>query len=141
MPLSSARPLRVLKPCFPLLAPRTLERTIIRQEFARTMISGMLQAGVRRLLVVSVTFLFIGSLPPYIAAVRYSATRSTLILIAMELPSGLMEAGQFNRISRALADPRRMEILQRIAGDREVACAALASESPVSQPTISHHLK
>ena len=105
------------------------------------MISGMLQAGVRRLRVVSEAFLFTGSLPPYIAAVRYSARRSTLILIAMELPSGLMEAGQFNRISRALADPRRMEILERIAGDKEVACAAVASESPVSQPTISHHLK
>jgi len=46
-----------------------------------------------------------------------------------------------NRISRALADPRRMGILQRIAADNEVACAALASESLVSQPTISHHLK
>jgi len=52
-----------------------------------------------------------------------------------------MEAEQFNRISRALADPRRMEILQRIASDKEVACATLANESLVSQPTISHHLK
>jgi ArsR family transcriptional regulator len=52
-----------------------------------------------------------------------------------------MEADQFNRISRALADPRRMELLERIASDKEVGCAVLASESLVSQPTISHHLK
>ena len=52
-----------------------------------------------------------------------------------------MEADQFNRINRALADPRRLEILERIAADSEVACAVLASESIVSQPTISHHLK
>ena len=58
-----------------------------------------------------------------------------------ELPSGLVEAEQFNRISRALAEPRRMDILERIAGEKEVACAMLASESRVSQPTISHHLK
>jgi ArsR family transcriptional regulator len=52
-----------------------------------------------------------------------------------------MDADQFNRISRALADPRRMELLERIARDKEVGCAVLASESRVSQPTISHHLK
>jgi ArsR family transcriptional regulator len=52
-----------------------------------------------------------------------------------------MELDQFNRISRALADPRRMEILRRIASEAEVGCAALAGECTVSQPTISHHLK
>lgn len=52
-----------------------------------------------------------------------------------------MDADQFNRISKALADPRRMELLQRIGAEDEVGCAALASESPVSQATISHHLK
>ena len=52
-----------------------------------------------------------------------------------------MDQNQFNRISRALADPRRTEILERIAAENEVACGALASDSQVSQPTISHHLK
>jgi ArsR family transcriptional regulator len=52
-----------------------------------------------------------------------------------------MDAEQFNRVSRALADPRRMEILERIAQSDELACATLANESDVSQPTISHHLK
>ena len=52
-----------------------------------------------------------------------------------------MDREQLSRINRALADPRRMELLERIAGQTEVACATLASESAVSQPTISHHLK
>jgi len=52
-----------------------------------------------------------------------------------------MDADQFTRVSRALADPRRMEILEHIANSTEVACGALASQSDVSQPTISHHLK
>jgi ArsR family transcriptional regulator, arsenate/arsenite/antimonite-responsive transcriptional repressor len=52
-----------------------------------------------------------------------------------------MEAEQFNRVSRALADPRRMEILERIANSNELACTALAGDVEVSQPTISHHLK
>ena len=52
-----------------------------------------------------------------------------------------MESAQFHRISRALADPRRMEILERIASQKEVACALLAEHAKVSQPTISHHLK
>jgi ArsR family transcriptional regulator len=34
-----------------------------------------------------------------------------------------------------------MDLLQRIAADEEVGCAALADECTVSQPTISHHLK
>lgn len=52
-----------------------------------------------------------------------------------------MDAEQFNRVSRALADPRRMEILERIAHSEELACSALLSECDVSQPTVSHHLK
>ena len=52
-----------------------------------------------------------------------------------------MDDEQFHRITRALADPRRMELLQRIAADKEVACATLACSACVSQPTISHHVK
>ena len=52
-----------------------------------------------------------------------------------------MDAEQFNRVSRALADPRRTEILERIAHSKELACSTLLSECVVSQPTVSHHLK
>jgi ArsR family transcriptional regulator len=52
-----------------------------------------------------------------------------------------MDRESFTRISRALADPTRMEIFERIAGQAEVACACLANEFEISQPTISHHLK
>jgi ArsR family transcriptional regulator len=52
-----------------------------------------------------------------------------------------MDRDQFQRINKALADPRRFEILERIAAAGEVACATLADEFPVSQATISHHLK
>jgi len=52
-----------------------------------------------------------------------------------------MDQDQFHRISKALADPRRFEMLERIASHNEMACATLAEECPVSQPTLSHHLK
>lgn len=53
-----------------------------------------------------------------------------------------MDDGQFHRISKALSDPTRMEILQRIAScGSEMPCSTLAAECTVSQPTISHHLK
>jgi ArsR family transcriptional regulator len=52
-----------------------------------------------------------------------------------------MDAKQFHRISRALADPTRMQILEGIAASKEMACAILNHKCDVSQPTISHHLK
>jgi ArsR family transcriptional regulator len=52
-----------------------------------------------------------------------------------------MDAQQFHRISKALADPQRLAILERIAAKREVACATLCDQFPVSQATISHHVK
>jgi ArsR family transcriptional regulator len=48
---------------------------------------------------------------------------------------------QFQRIAKALADPRRFEILEHIARQREVGCQRLCGCFPVRQATISHHLK
>ena len=48
---------------------------------------------------------------------------------------------QMQRISRALSDPQRFAILERIAAAREVACKQLVAEFPITQATISHHLK
>jgi ArsR family transcriptional regulator len=42
---------------------------------------------------------------------------------------------------RALADPTRLSIVNRLAGSDEVCVCALVDEFELSQPTISHHLK
>ncbi len=52
-----------------------------------------------------------------------------------------MDAEQFQRIAKALADPRRFEILEHIAQQAEVGCRRLCDCFPVRQATISHHLK
>lgn len=52
-----------------------------------------------------------------------------------------MDAEQFQRIAKALADPRRFEILEHIAQQAEVGCQRLCGCFPVRQATISHHLK
>lgn len=52
-----------------------------------------------------------------------------------------MDPSQFTRIAKALADPRRFELLEMIAADDEVACKRMVEAFPVSQATISHHLK
>jgi ArsR family transcriptional regulator, arsenate/arsenite/antimonite-responsive transcriptional repressor len=48
---------------------------------------------------------------------------------------------QFDLIAKALADPRRMAVLEVIAGEQECACTKLREEFPVSKATISHHIK
>jgi DNA-binding transcriptional ArsR family regulator len=48
---------------------------------------------------------------------------------------------QFGLIAKALADPRRMAVLEVIAGERECPCQKLREEFPVSKATISHHIK
>ena len=48
---------------------------------------------------------------------------------------------QFNLIAKALADPRRMQVLEVIGGEGECACQQLTQHFPVSKATISHHIK
>jgi ArsR family transcriptional regulator, arsenate/arsenite/antimonite-responsive transcriptional repressor len=52
-----------------------------------------------------------------------------------------MDKKQFQRISKALADPRRYELLSRIAKTGEVACSEVRGELPITAATLSHHLR
>lgn len=54
---------------------------------------------------------------------------------------GQLAPGQFERIAKALADPRRFAMLETIGEDHECANQALCQNFPVSKATISHHLK
>jgi DNA-binding transcriptional ArsR family regulator len=49
---------------------------------------------------------------------------------------------QINLISRALADPRRYEIVKRLgAGAACSTCGELLENLPITAATLSHHLK
>jgi ArsR family transcriptional regulator len=53
-----------------------------------------------------------------------------------------MDASRFQKIAKALADPRRFEILEVIAAaGEEMCCGAVVDCFPVAQATVSHHLK
>jgi ArsR family transcriptional regulator, arsenate/arsenite/antimonite-responsive transcriptional repressor len=53
-----------------------------------------------------------------------------------------MDIIQFQRIAKALSDPRRFEILEVIAeAGSKLCCGAVVERFPVAQATISHHLK
>jgi ArsR family transcriptional regulator len=48
---------------------------------------------------------------------------------------------QVASVAKALSDPTRLELLLAIAMVEEKSCAELVSDFPISQATVSHHLK
>lgn len=52
-----------------------------------------------------------------------------------------LAAEELERIAKALSDSRRFEILEAIAGAEELSCKALCERFPITQATVSHHLK
>lgn len=52
-----------------------------------------------------------------------------------------LQSGQFERIAKALADPRRFALLEAIAAGGECPQARLCAFFPITKATISHHLK
>lgn len=48
---------------------------------------------------------------------------------------------QMIRVLKALADPKRFQMLRKIAAAGELSCTQIGKRFPLAQPTISHHLK
>ena len=53
----------------------------------------------------------------------------------------ILSARELRTIQRALADPRRFQILRHIAAHPCTACTNLRADFPISAATLSHHLK
>jgi ArsR family transcriptional regulator len=52
-----------------------------------------------------------------------------------------MTRAEVHAISRVLSDPRRFEILKKIAARDCAACSDLRAKFPITAATLSHHLK
>ncbi len=52
-----------------------------------------------------------------------------------------MDERQVVRIAKAVSDPTRLRMLREIAAVGEISCGELGRRFPISQPTVSHHLK
>ncbi len=56
--------------------------------------------------------------------------------------SKVLSEQQLRLIAKALADPRRHQILQQIgAQSKGLACSTVRECQPVTAPTLSHHIK
>lgn len=63
------------------------------------------------------------------------------LMRAANPPEPAISTGQFDRIAKALADPRRVAVLEAIAREERCACQDLRDQFPISKATMSHHIK
>jgi len=61
--------------------------------------------------------------------------------VASRKAHGALTTSQFHAVARALADPRRMELLEAIGRERECPCQRLCQQSGVTKGTVSHHMR
>ena len=52
-----------------------------------------------------------------------------------------MDERELTRISKALSDPTRLRIFERISSSKEMFCGQVVEECGLTPGTISHHLK
>lgn len=52
-----------------------------------------------------------------------------------------MREADFVKVAKALADPTRYRMLQELRRAAELTCSCMCNRFPLSQPTISHHIK
>jgi ArsR family transcriptional regulator, arsenate/arsenite/antimonite-responsive transcriptional repressor len=68
--------------------------------------------------------------------------RKTMALEAQADPAVTLSEDQVQLIAKALADPRRYEILRRIgASDDATPCSCMRDCIDISPATLSHHMK
>lgn len=52
-----------------------------------------------------------------------------------------MKEDAFIKIAKALSDPMRFKILSELRRAREMTCTCVCECMPLSQPTVSHHIR
>src|SRR5438309_11677501 len=75
-----------------------------------------------------------------VLTVRYSFD-SYLTMYVERGRQGRLAPGQFERIAKALSDPRRFALLEAIASSAQGPYHQVGEDFPVTKATISHHLK
>ena len=77
--------------------------------------------------------------PPYLTSDSQFDSYQTMCPSQPTAPE--LAPGQFERIAKALADPRRFAMLETISSALECPNQSLCNDFPVSKATISHHMK